>query len=644
MPGFIGQHLPTAYINNPPLGSTTLFFDNGGTLVMKRSDGSVVSVGASGSFTFSVTQSVSPSSFVTDMTYQQYMTELVIGLTPSYYRITDFKTRGYILGGGLTDTYTGVTESLIVFASGTQSFPYALSETFPQDEIHYDPYGVNWKDDLSFSTDGANLISDFKGVIYYRKDTKRDVSASYDWRNALIRRWKVDETSMGLTAWASGVTWSRGDFVEDNNGAMYYCLEEHTSPGGTGPTAFNPNSYYAGINGWVDGQLNRKNNRYHWLRLWKKDLYIVPAWKQGATLSSTHSITVGRHSDAAKSYYVIDIPIDLSSHQDGNIFYQQGATPSINEKLDGVRIHMAPDISKDNFGSIVLTHRIDTQRPIINLDIRGTGLTFYDRTPIILPNGPFNNGNEQFIYNEFKDITDFFMYGDEEVTSLTSDITPLWQDNKFTYNSWVFGYAQGADVKTNLSSLFEEIVIAKGIYYGTSVRHCTLIDIANISILSYMQDCSTVNIGQSQQDRLISIYRTDIIDSEENTFGINFNTYLNSSNNELGPEFERNSIGGGGIKDTMISSGCKDNYFYGIRDCNIESDFTFNVGASNSVSPDDDIFEHNNVASEISSMNFSSSSYVYSPYSKNIVKTPGGTVRLTYLNNGFTFSVVDPTT
>ena len=41
MPGLIGQHLPTVFVPNPPLGSSTLLFDNTGVLSIKRNDGSV---------------------------------------------------------------------------------------------------------------------------------------------------------------------------------------------------------------------------------------------------------------------------------------------------------------------------------------------------------------------------------------------------------------------------------------------------------------------------------------------------------------------------------------------------------------------------------------------------------------------------
>jgi len=97
MPGFIQQHQTPGFVPNPPLGSSTLLLNNSGILKLKRSNGDIDDVGGTGSGGGG-TVSVS-ANLVTDMTYAQYIAALTIGVTPSYYRITDFKTKGYILGG-----------------------------------------------------------------------------------------------------------------------------------------------------------------------------------------------------------------------------------------------------------------------------------------------------------------------------------------------------------------------------------------------------------------------------------------------------------------------------------------------------------------------------------------------------------------
>ena len=130
-----------------------------------------------------------------DTTYSDLVTtissnELVPG---TFYRITDFNTRHYILDGQVTDssgdTITGTVESLIVLATSENTISTeAYSEQFPTDMIRYDWNPANWLTDTGFSV-GGTIISGFKGVITYRHDTINNVSAHYDWRNVKFRRW-----------------------------------------------------------------------------------------------------------------------------------------------------------------------------------------------------------------------------------------------------------------------------------------------------------------------------------------------------------------------------------------------------------------------------------------------------------------------
>lgn len=641
MPGIIGQHLPTGGVPNPPLGSSTLILDNSGALKLKRSDGSVDAIGgtSSGNFTYSVDVS---ANLVTDMTYAEYISALNIGVTPSYYRITDFKTKGYILGGDPGHIYTGVTESLIIFASGTHSFPYALSEAYPQDEVYYDPYDTNWKNDLSFSVDGSTMVTDFKGVIYYRKDTKRDISASYDWRNSEIRRWKHNESAMGIATWSAG-TYSQGDFVYDDNGAMYYCISDHSSPGGTGPGSLNPNTYYSTNDfGYTASNINRQNVHYNWVRLWLKDLYLLPAWGFGLTVSATYSmgpLKLDYYSGSADTY--IEIPIDLTDYQDFNLFSTQGASQSINNDVNGFHIKQPNEVIKKYAGSIVLTNRVDTLRPVFECEIFGTGVTIYDRLPV-LPGSILNN-NINFAYNRFRDTTDTIMYGDQYVTSLLSDVDPSWQSNTFYYDNYIFGFAQGCDITSNIASFFEESVIIKGIYYGSVLRTCTLLNVSNIMLGSYIYKSNNTQINVSNNDVFMTLDESIVADSADNLFEITYSIESQNANNEFGPGFESNLIGPGGINDTLISSNFDGNYFYGIQDSNIEAMFQRNIGASGSFPALDDVFKENNVGAQITDMDFKNSTHIYDTYTCDILRTPNNTKVLRYVDNLLVQQIVGAT-
>lgn len=136
--------------------------------------------------------------------------------------ISDFKTVNYLLNGNtvLTDINTGATEALIVTASSNNTLEKeAKSILYPKDLIYYDWNPENWLSDLSFSADGANIITGWKGVIYYRKDTRYNVATNYDWRNVRMRRWKLDPA-----AWVVGTTYAQYAIVKGSNGKVYYSI------------------------------------------------------------------------------------------------------------------------------------------------------------------------------------------------------------------------------------------------------------------------------------------------------------------------------------------------------------------------------------------------------------------------------------
>lgn len=138
-----------------------------------------------------------------------------------YYRITDFATVNYLLNGNTPTAYinTGSTEVLIVRAiSVNQLDKVAQSESYPGDIIHYDWNPANWLADISFSTSGT-IIAGWKGVIYYRKDARYNVSTHYDWRNVKLRRWKL-----APVAWEIGTTYTQYAIVKGSNGKVYYSI------------------------------------------------------------------------------------------------------------------------------------------------------------------------------------------------------------------------------------------------------------------------------------------------------------------------------------------------------------------------------------------------------------------------------------
>jgi hypothetical protein len=114
--------------------------------------------------------------------------------------ITDFATKHYMCDGDgdvILDenldsvTNTGSIEPLTLLATSSNTIDcIAKSTLYPQDIIHYDWNPENWKFDLAFGAHDEEVLSGFKGVIYFRHDTINDVSMGHDWRKVLNRRWK----------------------------------------------------------------------------------------------------------------------------------------------------------------------------------------------------------------------------------------------------------------------------------------------------------------------------------------------------------------------------------------------------------------------------------------------------------------------
>jgi hypothetical protein len=579
----------------------------------------------------------SPSTGYLDISYSQFLNGLTqSSLTPSYYRINDFMTRGWILGSTNSASYSGVSDSLIVWAASGSCFPEAKSELFSQDYILYDPFPDNWLTDKSFSEDGVNIIPDFKGVIYLRKDLERDIVCSFDWRNALVRRWKLDYTTMGLTSWGPG-TWSRNDMVEDSNGVAYYCLETHNTDGSTGTFSFNPNQYYA-TSSTSDYLEIRNNVRYHWMRLFEKDLYLLPLWQSG-TISTTYSIGFGVYPDSSPwgpepTFRTLDLTIDQNSYQDFNVFGIHGTT-SIKSDVYGLSMALSKEQSIYSFGSIVLTNRIESNKKVFKLTIDGSNLTIYDDNPLVPNQVDFLS----FYQNTFTDFDRILLYGDEWVTSYNPDVDPNWILNSFSGNCDIFGFSFNNIINTNgLNSTFEDTYLSNINLCGISTLRSSQSLASDLMLFTSLLNVSNSKLSYSNGNYFIGVNSSEIMNSVDNRFELNTTQVENTVNSELGPLFNTNLIGPNGIRETVISSKFQNNYFYGIFESEIGSNINGLTGSTTSaiqntiIEPD-----------SISNIDLSTSTHIYNDYGTTIYKRPDGNIRLRYWDNGDTVQIVSAT-
>ena len=134
----------------------------------------------------------------------------------------DFKTVHYYFDENETITTTGdynndsQVEPLILIAVSVDKLSAeAYSMEYPSDKILYDWNPLNWCNDKGFSTitgagfDTTGMVPNWKGTIYFRHDTKQNVSTWYDFRNVKFRRWAISAPT-----WGSAVTYSAGAYVK----------------------------------------------------------------------------------------------------------------------------------------------------------------------------------------------------------------------------------------------------------------------------------------------------------------------------------------------------------------------------------------------------------------------------------------------
>jgi hypothetical protein len=138
----------------------------------------------------------------------------------SYYLISDFRTTFKVLGTGTLTDLQGPVEPILVMATSLSTLsPIAYSPSRPNDILHYSLNDVTQlaPNDLSIS----------KGVITYREDTSKDLSAYYDWRAVTFRRWESSPGSL-FYAWpvpypGTGGYYDFYTFTDPNGGNNQYC-------------------------------------------------------------------------------------------------------------------------------------------------------------------------------------------------------------------------------------------------------------------------------------------------------------------------------------------------------------------------------------------------------------------------------------
>jgi hypothetical protein len=140
-----------------------------------------------------------------------------------WYKITDFAQAHNLYDGAtgeIVSSRVGATEAIYVMATTTSGIAQnVLSSTYPQDVIRYSLFGNEDTSDIGYFDDLGNPVENFKGKIYFRHDTRRNIKAWYDWRNVEFRSWAVDSPE-----WVSNTSYNVGDCVKDLDEKIYVCM------------------------------------------------------------------------------------------------------------------------------------------------------------------------------------------------------------------------------------------------------------------------------------------------------------------------------------------------------------------------------------------------------------------------------------
>lgn len=135
-----------------------------------------------------------------------------------FYEITNYRTR-HVIPTTVSTIHTGAIEPITVLAlSSNQIDNQAWSKSYPQDLLEYD-YSSNVCEDS---------ITPRTGKITYRKDTTKNLSTHYDFREVTYYRYTPD-TSLFPT-WTTATGYVAGQIVfETVSGSLWLCRENHTS-------------------------------------------------------------------------------------------------------------------------------------------------------------------------------------------------------------------------------------------------------------------------------------------------------------------------------------------------------------------------------------------------------------------------------
>ena len=592
----------------------------------------------------------------TELKTLQSLSKLVPGRK---YGITDYKTKHII--PNTNEVFTGPTEVLIVEAETPIMIgKYASSESYPQDDLRYDfesDYVENWSEHRT-------------GKITYRKDTEKNMSTYYDFRQVVFKRWRLSSNK----TYNAGTTYSRNDFIL-NGGKLYRSFQDDNVG-----HALNDAEWW----------LEFENNMLMWTSnvgslgnfagLNTGDMALTIAGNYNTFVDYTHSSNI----NLTKS----DLPYN-------NIVFNDDATSSIliNSKNchfgskflnNGTIYEMENTSSKNIFNSAFA--------PEFNNNLLGNiyyskfGSNFQENHLYNINSTTFGNSCNNNVIKSMQQNTLGLFRGNRATYSMVGNYSNGAVDNNFFINN-VHGNIIGTSFQNNtlydcsynkfdnfihnnnlakfshnvvgtsfdnniasgrtwgkennvISAGFARNNITHAFTYNTFQYWTTDNTFARTESNLFKFECADNTFTGQIQNNEFGKIRNNTIGSmgynimnsviENNVIGNTFN------NNNLPREFRNNTIG-----NNFVSNHLKQDFFSNTVGDNFKNNSgTHDITTCTML----DNFQNNNIKTRLFGKDFTPATYVYDSYSKDIIENSGTVLRLTYWDNLNVLQNVDPLT
>jgi hypothetical protein len=522
------------------------------------------------------------------------------------YIINDFQLRWWNQSVNNTVVLTGsAIEPLVVTAVNASGIhTEAKSTLHPEDIVYYD---IDATSSNTWGTRNINTpIPNFKGWIYRRNDTKKNIDIGWDWRYITNNCCRPDMSSVNL--YNSGTTYNLHNVVKDVSGKLYYSVVNSNTNNNLTNTnfwlpvsPFNESQTYFATYITEDGELAFKTNNNISVSL--------PPLYQTRIQQPTFVTSLDQESQLnIENVNNIKIQNGFQNVIIGNNFYSNTIGEGFHSNTIG-----------EGFQVNSIGNRFDTNVIGNGFTTNTIGEAFYSNIISnsfygnnIVANFYFNTTSGPFIFNS---VDIFFLENkigsDFNYNNIGKDFTNNAVGNYFLHNTIGNNFISntiGNNFNRNTIGVdFQSNTIGSSFYYNTIGNNFNSNTIGNLFYSNTIGNYFNSNtIGNE------SFYTNTI----ENNFS--YNTVENNfSYNTIGNYFNSNTIGSSFTDNAVGSS------------------FTNNAVGNN--------FRRNTIENNNSIGDVTGATHVYNNYNTRIFSNSNNTVRLSYFNTTDQLVVTDPT-